>query len=181
MTYEDAYAEGFCKAAEAIGVNPIMLAKRAGAKEWGAAQVGRILGGLGRAKGALRTAKDTAAKGGRRYLELLMGGKPGLGERVMSGLGDDAAAAMQAEVGVGLPTAGSWGQRLRAALKTRGRRIAGARGELPSDVTEARKALATQLGTGLGLAGAGTGAAMLATRDKPKTPYEKLLAALGLA
>ena len=54
MTHEQAYAAGFCKAAEAVGVDPFALVKRA-------QLLGRLVNGI---------------KGGvRRYGELLGGGK----------------------------------------------------------------------------------------------------------
>lgn len=44
---KDAYIAGFCKAAEAAGVDPVMLAKRAGARD----AVTRVLGRMFRGKG----------------------------------------------------------------------------------------------------------------------------------
>ena len=65
MTNEQAYVEGFCKAAEVLGVDPAALVKRAQA-----VKVYSKLGAL------LSKARVGAKNGGKRYLELLRGGNP---------------------------------------------------------------------------------------------------------
>lgn len=162
MTHEEAYIQGFCKAAEAVGVDPIQLYKIAGIKDRIAGLGGQALGGLLRAGNAVSgaaKATGTAASGaGRRYLELLRGGRPRFIETMRQGLGLEKLP--------GLPEVTNPTQRIKnriiAAIKDRASRIKGGPGENPADVVEARKALATQLGTGAAVtaAGVGTGAAL---------------------
>jgi len=152
MTYEDAYAEGFCKAAEVIGVDPAALVKRA--------QVKKMIGELaGRAVSAGKRLKDGAGNVGGRYLELLRGGN-----------------SATLDTGRALRDNTLLNRMLVRAKRTIGRNTS------PEIKNELRKALAVQAGTGLAAGGAlaGTGYA-LAPEDKPKTTYEKLRAALGLA
>lgn len=142
MTNEQAYAEGFCKAAEVLGVDPAALVKRA--------QVVSRLGAL------LSKARVGAKKGGKRYLELLRGGQPRFIEQMRQGLGIEhlggpLESTKPLERLLGRLRAG------RSRVADRIRRIKGGPLENPADVTEARKALATQLGTGAGVAGAGAG------------------------
>ena len=63
MTREQAYIEGFCKAAEEAGVDPVELYKRAG-----------LFGGL--VGGGVRLAGKSLRAGGR-YVNRLFGGKVG--------------------------------------------------------------------------------------------------------
>lgn len=120
MTNEQAYAEGFCKAAEVLGVDPAALVKRA--------QIVSRLGAL------LSKARVGAKKGGKRYLELLRGGNP--------------------------ETLDTGRQLLDSTLLNRLRvRLRGTLGKhtSPEIAKELRKSLATQIGTGAGVAGAGAG------------------------
>ena len=160
MTYEQAYAEGFCKAAEVVGVDPAALVKRA-------QLIGKI---VGMASGAGKALKG----GAKRYGELLMGGKPRLIEQLGAGLGVEKLNK--------LPVPADRVQRVKnkiiSALDSRLRRLKGGPYENPADVLEARKALATQVGTGIGLAGAGTALAM---RDnEPPSVWERLAAKLNI-
>lgn len=166
MTHEEAYIQGFCKAAEAVGVDPIQLYKIAGIKDRVAGLGGQALGGLLRAGNAVSgaaKATGTAASGvGRRYLELLRGGRPRFIETMRQGLGLEKLP--------GLPEVTSPAQRIKnrilAAVKDRASRIKGGPGENPADVVEARKALATQLGTGAAVTAAGVGTGAALARDK---------------
>jgi len=162
MTHEEAYIQGFCKAAEAVGVDPIQLYKIAGIKDRVAGLGGQALGGLLRAgnavSGAAKATGAAASGAGRRYLELLRGGRPRFIETMRQGLGLEKLP--------GLPAVTNPAQRIKnriiAAVRDRASRIKGGPGENPADVVEARKALATQLGTGAAVtaAGVGTGAAL---------------------
>lgn len=166
MTHEEAYIQGFCKAAEAVGVDPIQLYKIAGIKDRIAGLGGQALGGLLRAGNAVSgaaKATGTAASGvGRRYLELLRGGRPRFIETMRQGLGLEKLP--------GLPEVTNPAQRIKnriiAAVKDRASRIKGGPGENPADVVEARKALATQLGTGAAVTAAGVGTGAALARDK---------------
>ena len=137
MTHEEAYIEGFCKAAEAAGVDPVALYKQAQLKT-------QLLGMLGRAGGRLlgagRAAAGAASAGGKRYLELLRGGRPTFLDQMRKG--------------IGVEHLNSPIERLRTAMKGRAGRLMGGAGQNAEDVLEARKALAAQLGTA-GAGGAG--------------------------
>lgn len=151
MTYEQAYAEGFCKAAETLGVDPVALCKKAQALK-----AYSTLGAL------LSKARVGAQKGGKRYLELLGGGQPRFIEQVRQGLnlkhlGGQLESTKPIERLLGKLLAG------RTRVADRIRRIKGGPLENPADVIEARKALAMQLGTGAGAVGAGAG--LYALRD----------------
>jgi hypothetical protein len=151
MTYEQAYAEGFCKAAEVAGVDPVALCKRA-----------QALKAYSRLGALLSKARAGAQKGGKRYLELLGGGRPRFIEQVRQGLnlehlGGPLESTKPLERLLGRLLAG------RARVASRIQRIKGGPLENPADVIEARKALATQFGTGVGAAGAGAG--LYALRD----------------
>ncbi len=145
MTYEQAYAEGFCKAAEVAGVDPVALCKRA-----------QALKAYSRLGALLSKARVGAQNGGKRYLELLSGGRPRFIEQVRQGLnlehlGGPLESTKPVERLLGRILAG------RARVADRIKRIKGGPLENPADVIEARKALAAQLGTGVGAAGAGAG------------------------
>lgn len=137
MTYEDAYAEGFCKAAEVIGVDPLALVKRADIK----AKILGLLTGAGKGKGVSFG----------RYKELLLGGNRAK-MRALSGPGGAAMGQFAPSVapnGVG----GRFAARLRAIL--------GSKEFDKGVVNEARRALTTQARTGLtaaGILGGGTAA-----------------------
>ncbi len=94
MTYEEAYLDGFCKAAEAVGANPVQLYKQAGlpglatisslggkalrglkgggAKAWNAMKHPGETGKAGLE--AMQSGYESAKKGGGRLWELLKGG-----------------------------------------------------------------------------------------------------------
>ena len=141
MTYEQAYAEGFCKAAEAIGVNPVLLYKQAA----GGSKILGFLAGAGRGKG-------TSLK---RFMELLRGGNKALKSEIAGG----SAGATMGQF------PGQAGRNLLERLGFRLRVLKGTNpaGEFsPAATREARRALATQLRTGLaagGILGGGAGIA----------------------
>ena len=157
MTHEEAYIEGFCKAAEVAGVDPVGLYKQAQLK----ARLAGLLGkGVGKAQGA-----------GIRLLELLRGGNRdvmrGLHENAhLDGLlarplfGANGVFSGAASAGGVAPGDASVARAIRLArvLNPLKRRLNAIRGNGPRAVTvEARKALAAQLG--LGTAAAGTAGA----------------------
>lgn len=153
MTNEQAYVEGFCKAAEVMGVDPTALVKRAQA-----VKAYSKLGAL------LSKARVGAKNGGKRYLELLGGGRPRFIEQMRQGLGIEhlggpVESTKPLERLLGRLRAG------RSRIASRISRIKGGPLENPADVLEARKALATQLGTGAGTAGAGAGLYALLNGD----------------
>lgn len=141
MTQNDAYVAGFCKAAEAAGVDPEVLYKRAQALK-----AYSVLGSL------LSRFRVGAKGAGARYVELLKGGRPRFVDQVRASSNIPRWGSSLEVTNPAKRTA----NRLRMALKDRIARLRGGSTENPADVLEARKALATQVGTGA----AGLGALM---------------------
>lgn len=151
---EAAFAEGFCKAAEAAGVDPVALYKAAA--PWGflGGLAGRALGaaraargavqakgligatrqGLSAAGGAIARGGQQAAGYGRRYLELLRGGNANVRGAFGMGRGDLASMG-----------------KLKGYAQTYAE---GLRGGMGADAaSELRKALAARGATAVGVLG----------------------------
>lgn len=149
-----AYAEGFCKAAEAAGVDPVALYKAAA--PWGflGGLAGRALGaaraargavqakgligatqqGLSAAGGAIARGGQQAAGYGKRYLELLRGGNANVRGAFGMGRGDLASMG-----------------KLKGYAQTYAE---GLRGGMGADAaSELRKALAARGATAVGVLG----------------------------
>lgn len=130
MTQDEAYIAGFCKAAEAAGVDPEVLYKRAQLK----ARIGALLGrgltairGAGTAAAASR-AGQAAVGGAKRYADLLRGGNTTTRGAFRLGRGDLSS----------MGNFKGWLQTYAAGLK----------GNLSTDAaSELRKALAARAGT----------------------------------
>ncbi len=170
MTYEEAYLDGFCKAAEAVGANPVQLYKQAGLP--GLATVsslgGKALRGLkgggatawnavrhpvttGKASlKAMQSGYESAKRGGGRLWELLKGGNKDVVEgyrmRTRDVLNPRTDRKILRDFRRELAAAGGVGD--REAARSLAKAQLGALGEL-------RKVLAARLGVGL----AGTAAA----------------------
>ena len=171
MQYEDAYIDGFCKAAEVAGIDPVVLYKRAQAKKVIGEVLGRAAGSLARGgRAASGKMKDT----GVRLLELVRGGNrdimgklhtneklDGILARPLfgpNGVFQNAASSAGSVVPYDASVARS--VRLERILNPLKRRLNAIRGgSVDRDVTvEARKALAAQLGVGAAAAGTVGGA-----------------------
>ncbi len=173
MTYEEAYLDGFCKAAEAVGANPVQLYKQAGlpglatvsslggkalrglkgggATAWNAVRHPVTTGKAGLK--AMQSGYESAKRGGGRLWELLKGGNKdvvgGYRMRTRDVLSPKAARKIlrdEMHLRHELAAAGSVADREAARSLTNEQ--LGALGEL-------RKVLAARLGVGL----AGTAAA----------------------
>lgn len=183
----DAYAAGFCKAAEAMGVDPAALYKQAG--------LGQLLGRGRQALGSLASklhidgaasktvaskaksmadklhnlgsaaadvgisAKDSASSVLKRYVELLKGGNK---LRTIPYAGADKLVSLynkgEKAVGAGNPVS-----RVLRRVKLYGGSLRGDLGN--GTAAELRKALAARAGTAAGAAGVGAGGAAIANND----------------
>jgi hypothetical protein len=129
---EQVFTAGFCKAAEAMGVDPGALCKQA-------LSLGRV--GSWIARGAQRVSGSRAgqavANGGRRFGQLLAGGKQPVRGAFQLGKGDlNSMANMRGWLG-------TYWQGLRGGMG-------------PEAAAELRKALAARVGTGAAALGAGS-------------------------
>ena len=74
MTTDQAYIEGFCKAAEAVGVDPVALYKRAGARSMIFGVLSRIRKPLAAVGSRIANSRVGQAVANSRYGELMRGG-----------------------------------------------------------------------------------------------------------